>query len=56
MTYGVVLEGEEGKDPLQLEEQWRNDVFGELYDNDRLFAYCIRGSEELKRSVAAFNV
>ena len=42
----MVLPGEEGLPPVALESRWRNDQFPELFNDEALWAYMIRVSEE----------
>ena len=41
-----LLPGEENWDPLRKNTRWKNDIFSDLYNNDTLYAYTIRASEE----------
>ena len=46
MCFGVTLPGEENLLLIMIESWWRNDQFPELENDDALFAYMIRASEE----------
>ena len=43
---GAILAGEETTPPLGREARWRNDQFPELFNDDALWAYMMRASEE----------
>ena len=42
----MILPGEENLPPIAIESRWRNDQFPKLDNDDALFAYMIRASEE----------
>jgi hypothetical protein len=44
----MTLDGEESLPPIAKEVRWRNDQFMELNNDDALWAYMIRASEEFQ--------
>ena len=47
MLHGKILAGEENVSPDDRERRWYKDSFPELHNDDALWAYMIRVSEEL---------